>query len=446
MNIIFWALLVLMLLLAIALLVYPLIKVRQTSSVAYKDSNLQINADKIKELDQDLAEGRIDQAFYQAAREELDRELLIDIPEASQQTAAEHYVSAAERHPAIALSISVFVPMLALLLYLQLGMHSASDEAQMATQSAPQSEAQKQAASIEEMTAKLRARIEEKGGTVEEWTMLARAYKFLGQLQLAADAYAVALKEDSNNAQLMLERAEVLALNNQRQFDDTSRALVMRAYELEPNNPNVLWFAGYAEFQYGNYRQAIDLLTRLMPMAHNEEEVIKSIVSIISQSRLKLVAAGEDVPPVETLIAEAMAKAPATAALTRPQPPQQAAKSDAASATRLLVSVDVSDAVRSKFNANDAVFVYAKVKQGPRMPLAVQKMTLADLPATVTLDDSMAMTQGMNLSAFDALVVSARVTKTGSAIAVSGDYIGQQDVQNNKTETTLSIVIDKPVP
>ena len=135
MNIMFWVLMILMLLLAIILLVFPLLKLRQTSSsFAYKESNLKINDEKIKELDLDLKEGRIDQLFYKAAREELDRELLIDIPAESQQTAALHYTGMARRHPALSIIISIFVPMLALLLYLQLGMHTASDESFVAAQ------------------------------------------------------------------------------------------------------------------------------------------------------------------------------------------------------------------------------------------------------------------------------------------------------------------------
>ena len=92
----FWILTILMLLLAIGFLVYPILKVRQATTVAYKDSNLNINDEKIKELDLDLKEGRIDQLFYQAAREELDRELLIDIPAESRETAALHYTGAAK--------------------------------------------------------------------------------------------------------------------------------------------------------------------------------------------------------------------------------------------------------------------------------------------------------------------------------------------------------------
>jgi len=247
MNITFWVLMIIMLLLAIGLLVYPLLKARKYSPLAYKESNLKINDEKIKELDIDLEEGRIDQLYYRAAREELDRELLIDIPAESKETASQHYMNAASRHPALALVIALFVPMLALLLYLDLGMHSASEESFVAEQSQ-----QAEQPSIEEMARKLEAKIEKEGGTVEEWIMLGRSHKYLGNNVQAANAFAVALEQDKDNAQLMLERAEVLALNNDRAFTDEARALVLRAYELQPDNPNALWFIGVAEYQHGN--------------------------------------------------------------------------------------------------------------------------------------------------------------------------------------------------
>ncbi len=52
----------------------------------------------------------------------------------------------------------------------------------------------------------------------------------------------------------------------------------------------------------------------------------------------------------------------------------------------------------------------------------------------------------MNLSAFDELVISARVSKTGSAIAQSGDYIGRVIVKDKKADAALKIVIDTIVP
>jgi len=448
MNITFWVLLILMLLMAIGLLVYPLLKARQYSSLAYKDSNLKINDEKIKELDVDLKEGRIDQHFYKAARDELDRELLIDIPAESKETAADHYTNVAKRHPALALTISVFVPMLALLLYLDLGMHNASDESFVANQ---QQAAAKQP-SIEEMTHQLAAKIEKDGGTLQDWIMLGRAHKYLGENEQAAQAFAVALEQDANNAQLMLEHAEVLALNNDRVFTDEARALVLKAFALEPDNANALWFAGVAEFQYGNHHKAIAHLTKLLPLAGGEEDVMKSIVTIVEKSRQALIAAGEEMPELEqvlgvkNMVAQARSEDREAEAETAKVAVSNEVSANELSTARLLVSVDVDDLVRQKFDANDVVFVYAKAKQGPRMPLAVERITMAALPATITLDDSMAMVEGMNLSAFDELVISARVTKTGSAIAQSGDFIGQIDVKGKKADTKLKIVIDTVVP
>lgn len=428
MNIMFWVILILMLLVAIGILVYPLLKVRKNSSLAYKDSNLSINDEKIKELDLDLKEGRIDQVFYKAAREELDKELLLDIPAESQQTAALHYTGTAERRPALALMITVFIPMLALLLYLELGMHTVSDE----TFAADQTPVKKQL-SVEEMAAKLEAHIEENGGSAEEWTMLGRSHKHLGRYELAANAFAVALEQDSENAQLLLESAEVIALTNNRGFTPKAVQQVEKAYKLEPDNANVLWFAGVSAYQAGEYQTAIDRLLKLLPTA-KEDDVMRSIIGVVAKSRDQLVAQGKEMPELEALLD-----------IRVNAEPLQATGENAVS-TSLTVMIDISKEAREKFNADDLVFVYAKAKQGPRMPLAAKRIKLADLPAKVILDDSMAMVDGMNISAFSQLVVSARVTKSGAAIAQSGDYLGSIDVETKSATAVLDIVIDTVVP
>ncbi|HHO58898.1 MAG TPA: c-type cytochrome biogenesis protein CcmI, partial [Thiotrichales bacterium] len=169
MNVVFWSLLLAMLLLAIAMLVIPLLRVRDSRRIAYTESNLKIYDDKVRELAQDLEEGRIDLAHYKYACNELDRELLADVPEESMDTAAQHYARTAKRQPAVALLIAVFVPLVAFLLYLQLGMHAAGTEelqAQMAEQSAPGE------MSIPQMTKKLEQRIQQQGGSVTDWAML----------------------------------------------------------------------------------------------------------------------------------------------------------------------------------------------------------------------------------------------------------------------------------
>ncbi len=426
MNILFWGLLLLMLLLAVVIMIYPLLRVRDSAAIAYKDSNLGLYDDKLAELETDLGEGRIDHEQYQVARQEIDRELLQDIPGESRETASIHYASQLKRQPGLALMISVFLPMLALLVYMKLGMHASTEMQHAQAQSAVQAQAQQpgNAGSLEDMTRSLAERIKKQGGSQEEWAMLARAYKHLGQYVLSAEAFEQAVKMNPT-AQLMLEQSEALALGNNQQFTPAARALVMRALELEPNNLNVLWFAGVAEFQAGNYRNSIDYLSQLSEQAKKDTEIERSLRIYIEKARNELIAAGEDVPTTDEIMGTS------------------AASSDVAAAgASLQVKIGVSDDVRSRFNAGDTVFVYAKATAGPKMPLAAQRLTLQQLPTTVTLDDSMAMMEGMNMSAFGSVVVSARVTNTGSAIAKAGDYIGQFKVEDVSQAELVEIQIN----
>ena len=271
------------------------------------------------------------------------------------------------------------------------------------------------------MTQQLADRINKNGGSVDEWAMLGRAYKHLKKYELSVEAFAKAV-EMSQNPQLMLEQAEVMALANNQRFTPESLVLIRRALELSPDNANVLWFAGVAEFQAGNYRDTIAHLSRLSDEAREDPNVDHSIRLYIEKARDALIARGETVPSMDELL-----------------PP---ATETAASGARIKVSVNISQEVREKFGAADSVFVYAKAASGPKMPLAVHRITLAELPATVLLDDSMAMMEGMNLSSFDSVIISARITKTGSAMAQAGDYIGEFRVDNVAQANQVDIEIN----
>ena len=280
------------------------------------------------------------------------------------------------------------------------------------------------AGSIEDATQKLAERLKQQGGSATEWTMLGRAYKHLGQYLQSAEAYDQAMKQ-SPTARLMIEYSEALALANNQRFSPEARALVMRALELEPNNMNVLWFAGVAEFQEGNYRNSLEHLSRLSEHARQDPKMNRSLRIYIEKARNALVAAGEAVPPTDEILGTATASGDV-----------------ANSGGSFQVSIDVNEDVRSRFNAGDAVFVYAKATAGPKMPLVVQRLTLGQLPTTVTLNDSMAMMEGMNMSSVGSVVVSARVTTTGSAIAKAGDYIGEFKVDDVSATEQVNIRID----
>ncbi len=80
------------------------------------------------------------------------------------------------------------------------------------------------------------------------------------------------------------------------------------------------------------------------------------------------------------------------------------------------------------------------------MPLAIVRKQVSELPVTVTLDDSMAMAPGMVLSGFQEVTVGARISKSGNAMAQSGDLQGTKSPVRPADTTSLAIVIDSAVP
>jgi len=101
------------------------------------------------------------------------------------------------------------------------------------------------------------------------------------------------------------------------------------------------------------------------------------------------------------------------------------ARSQAALPARSIkVTVKLSPALAGKVAPGDTVFIFARAAQGPKMPLAIVRMQMKDLPTTVTLDDSMAMVPDMKMSNFPDLVIGARVSKSGDAIPKPGDLEG----------------------
>lgn len=112
----------------------------------------------------------------------------------------------------------------------------------------------------------------------------------------------------------------------------------------------------------------------------------------------------------------------------------------------ITVQVTLNIALKNKANPEDSIFIYAKAMQGPPMPLAVVRKKVKDLPITVTLNDAMAMMPTMKLSKFNKVRIGARISKSGDAMAQSGDLFNEiQNVSSSRTEL-LSIQINQEKP
>lgn len=110
---------------------------------------------------------------------------------------------------------------------------------------------------------------------------------------------------------------------------------------------------------------------------------------------------------------------------------------------QVVVKVALDPKFKDNVRPNDTLFVFAKAARGPPMPLAIARLTAAQLPTIVTLTDAMAMVPSMTLSRFSQIVVGARISKSGNAIAERGDLQTVSATTSAQAEPVQLIIAER---
>ena len=122
---------------------------------------------------------------------------------------------------------------------------------------------------------------------------------------------------------------------------------------------------------------------------------------------------------------------------------QQASNNAGASVTAV-IKLDAK--YKQQVKPTDTVFVFARAVHGPRQPLAAKRLQVKDLPATITLDDSMAMSPMNKLSDYAQVYIGARVSRSGNAMPSSGDLEGRSgSVETKPSGKNTEVLIDQEV-
>ncbi len=388
---------------ALAFLVTPLMRgrARAGAPVSRAASNLTVFRDQVAELDTDVAAGSIGREQWEAARGDLQRGLLEDVGAPAASAAAP-----AKRSKAAAIAIGIALPLASVLLYLSLGSPQALDPRKAgAAQGAAHQLSPEQ---IESMAARLAQRLESNPDDGEGWIMLARTYGALGRFAEAAGAYAKAEAKFPQNAQLLADYADSMAMAQGQKLQGRPEALVRRALQADGNNLKALALAGTVEFEKRDFAKAVEYWRRMLPLLPPDSDMLDSVRASIKEAEDKQGGAPKS-----------------SIAIAREQQ-GGAAKSSAAGAKAARVSgtVKLAPALAASASAEDTVFVLARPAQGSRTPLAAVRVRVKDLPLTFSFDDSMAMNPSAKLSSFAEVVVVARVSKTGNVVPQGGDLEG----------------------
>lgn len=355
--------------------------------------NLAVLRDQLRELEGDLENGVIDPVAYDSARHELERRVAEEV----QPHEVLHAKSEGKRWPAIA--VGVAVPVLAVSIYLLVGSPQAFDPAQQQVAANQEGSHEVTAEQIEGMVANLAQKLQNEPNNAEGWTMLARSYNALGRFDQAAQAYAQLVKLVPNDAGLLADYADTLAMASNRTLQGEPEKLVERAIAIDASNLKALALWGSAAFERKDYAAAVTRWQKILALVPAESDIARSVSGSIAEAQ------------------SMMGQAPV--AVAKPD-----AGSKAVGASKVEGSVELDPSLRADVADTDTVFIYARAAQGPRFPLAVLRKQVKDLPTNFVLDDSMAMMPEAKLSSVPMVIVGARISKTGSATPAAGDLEG----------------------
>ncbi|MCB1759402.1 MAG: c-type cytochrome biogenesis protein CcmI [Gammaproteobacteria bacterium] len=418
----FWAITAAMILAALVFIAPSLLRSRAKIATDRDRQNVVIARERLAELEAERDQGRLSAEAFELSRQELEQSLLLDL-EQKEAGPGEAENDAGKGRWALA-TVAVLVPALTLGLYLKLGTPELIEPGPAATTSAHGAEGE--LPSVEQMMGALIQRLDENPEDSEGWFLLGRTYLALKEYANASAAFERVHGLVGDEPAVLLAWADAAAMQQRGNLSGKPAELVRKAVQLAPNNATALWLAGMVEEQLGDPALAVSYWERLVPQLQGDPQSSTRVATLIERAKAKLGAGPEP-------------------AMRQPAAEQVSAASEAAGGKAVRLRVVLSPELAGRAGPDEQLFVYARALQGPRMPLAAARHKVSDLPLELTLDDSGAMLPQMKISNFDQVVVGARVSRSGGAIARSGDLRGEVSPVTVGADGRIEIVIDTVV-
>lgn len=228
----------------------------------------------------------------------------------------------------------------------------------------------------------------------EGWLLLAKTYSELRRFAEADGAYAKAAALLPPDATMLADWADAHVMARDRKWDEAGRDIVKKALAADSKHVKALALAGSEAFDRKDYKGAIAFWKRMKAAAQPES----------MDSKL-----------ADANIAEAEAVMSGKPASADPAP--------AAFNAVVGGKVTLSPKLAGKVAAGDTLFVVAKAPDGKGPPLAVWKHQGKDFPVEFRLDDNAAIIPGRVISQFAEVLLSAKISKSGTAESANGDIL-----------------------
>lgn len=379
--------------LAIALLLVPLRR-QQNDPPTVSDDQLR----RLREFEADVAADEINPSVAQDLRTELERAVLEALPTSAAAPATKR------RGRGLLAMLCLSAPLCALGLYWQLG----SPDLALYSASHPLHDWRKQTSSIDFFVERLRLRLADNPADIDAWTLLTRTQMQLGHYPEALAAAQRLNLVAPQQASAMLLLVDALLMNGGEEHHSRALELTAKVLSMEPQNPTALVVKSMFAQQEGDAAGALLTLQQALALTAKDSALHGEIEQLITRSGGTVQASAAKV--------------------------------------QVTVSVTLATALAARAAPGDALFVAARALDGPPMPLAVSRHTVAELPLTITLDDSMAMVPGHSLADVQQFYLVARVSHSGTATASSGDLEGKSATLRSGDGAHVQLSIDSVLP
>ena len=399
----FWIAAGALLLVALAFLLLPILRGRRAQAEEDRTAlNVALYEERLAELTSQHSAGTLTAEQLEAGRADAARELLEDTENSDKPRIAKLGRS-------VPLIAAVLVPLMGYGLYMYWG---ASDKVQMARQFSEQPR------TVEEMTAHLEQAVQEQPDSAEAWYFLGRTYMNQERPADAAKAFGRVVEIAGRQPELLGQLAQALYFAGDRQWSDKLQALTDEALQGDPQEVTSLGLLGIAAFEEARYPDAVRFWEQLVAALPEEDPSREAIRGGIERARQQIEGGSS----------------------TTEQASAASEKADTTGAT-LQIQVALDPKVAESVSPQDTVFVFARAVAGPPVPLAAKRLTIADLPATVTLGDADAMVPSMKISSVEQVTVMARVSRSGDA--TKGEWMGQSEALDTASDNAIDLVIDR---
>jgi len=248
-----WFVLALMTMAAIFAVLWPLARTRPRIS----GTEVAVYRDQLEEVERDRASGLIAGAEADAARTEIARRLIA----AADAPHTDLHASVPARR-AVALSVLILIPVVAVALYLALGSPQLPG-ASLSSRIAPPPEQQ----SIESMVAQVEAHLDKNPEDGRGWEVLGPVYLRLGRFDDAVKARQNALRLLGANAMREADLGEAITAQSNGIVTADAKAAFERAVSADPNEDKAQFFLGLAAEQDGKSADAAAIWRKLLARA-----------------------------------------------------------------------------------------------------------------------------------------------------------------------------------